>query len=66
MAAANSRWKRGGYDRKVSVTAGTNSDMTRTPLKLWFAFAWRMVGDKIGVTAIQVQRELELGSTQTA
>ncbi len=27
---------------------------------------WRMVGDKVGVSATQVQREMELGSYQTA
>jgi transposase-like protein len=63
---ADSRWKCGGCDRRVSVTAGTIFDKTRTPLTVWFAVAWRMVGDKIGVSAIQVRREMELGSIQTA
>ena len=63
---ADSRWKCGGCDRKVSVTAGTIFDKTRTPLTVWFAVAWRMVGDKIGISAIQVRREMELGSIQTA
>lgn len=48
------------------MTAGTIFDKTRTPLTVWFAVAWRMVGDKIGVSALQVQREMELGSVQTA
>src|SRR5665811_1450490 len=63
---ADSRWKCGGCDRKVSATAGTIFDKTRTPLTVWFATAWRMVGDKIGVSATQVQREMGLGSYQTA
>src|SRR5665647_3483619 len=63
---ADSRWKCGGCDRKVSATAGTIFDKTRTPLTVWFATAWRMVGDKVGVSATQVQREMELGSYQTA
>ena len=63
---ADSRWKCGGCDRKVSVTAGTVFDKTRTPLTVWFAVAWRMVGDKVGISTIQVQREMELGSIQTA
>ena len=63
---ADSRWKCGGCDRKVSATAGTIFDKTRTPLTVWFATAWRMVGDKVGVSATQVQREMELGSIQTA
>src|ERR1035437_867492 len=63
---ADSRWKCGGCDRRVSATAGTIFDKTRTPLTVWFATAWRMVGDKVGVSATQVQREMELGSYQTA
>lgn len=63
---ADSRWKCGGCDRKVSATAGTIFDKTRTPLTVWFARAWRMVRDKVGVSATQVQREMELGSYQTA
>ena len=55
-----------GYDRRVSAMAGTIFDKTRTPLTVWFATAWRMVGDKVGVSATQVQREMELGSYQTA
>ena len=62
----DSRWKCGGCDRKVSATAGTIFDKTRTPLTVWFATAWRMVGDKVGVSATQVQREMELGSYQMA
>jgi len=60
------RWKCGSCQRKVSATAGTIFDKTRTPLTVWFATAWRMVGDKIGVSATQVQREMQLGSYQTA
>ena len=63
---AHSWWKCGGCDRKVSATAGTIFDKTRTPLTVWFATAWRMVGDKVGVSVTQVQREMGLGSIQTA
>ena len=58
---ADSRWKCGGGDRKVSATAGTIFDKTRTPLTVWFATAWRMIGDKVGVSATQVRRGMELG-----
>ena len=44
---ADSRWKCDGCDPKVSATAGTIFDKTRTPLTVWFATAWRMVGDKV-------------------
>ena len=63
---SDGRWLCGGCKRKVSATAGTIFDKTRTPLTVWFATAWRMVGDKVGVSATQVQREMELGSYQTA
>lgn len=63
---ADGRYKCGGCDRKVSVTAGTIFDKTRTPLTVWFAIGWRMVGDKVGVSATQVHREMEFGSYQTA
>ena len=58
---ADSRWKCGGCDRKVSAMAGTIFDKTRTPLTVWFATAWRMIGDKVGVSATQVRRGMELG-----
>ena len=63
---ADGRWKCGGCDRKVSATAGTIFDKTRTPLSIWFAAAWLMVNSKTGISATQLQREMELGSIQTA
>lgn len=63
---ADARWKCAGCQRKVSATAGTIFDRTRTPLTVWLAVAWRMVADKAGVSATQVQREMRLGSYQTA
>jgi len=50
----------------VSATAGTIFDKTRTPLTVWFAAAWLMVNSKTGISATQLQREMELGSYQTA
>ncbi len=52
--------------RQTSVTAGTVFDKTRTPLRLWFEAAWLMTSQKHGVSALGVQRALELGSYQTA
>ena len=63
---ADRRWKCGGCERKVSATAGTIFDKTRTPLTVWFAAAWLMVNSKTGISATQLQREMELGSYQTA
>lgn len=50
----------------MSATAGTIFDKTRTPLTVWFAAAWLMVNSKTGISATQLQREMELGSYQTA
>ncbi len=55
-----------GCDRRVSATAGTIFDSTRTPLTIWFSVAWQMTSGKLGVSAVHVQREMGLGSYQTA
>jgi len=60
------RWRCAGCDRRVSATAGTIFDNTRTPLTIWFSVAWQMTSSKIGVSAVHVQREMGLGSYQTA
>jgi len=60
------RWRCSGCDRRVSVTAGTIFHGTRTPLTVWFSAAWLMVNSKTGISATQLQREMELGSIQTS
>ena len=52
--------------RRVSRTAGTIFQDTRTPLTMWFAAAWYMTSAKNGVSALQMHRLLGLGSYQTA
>ena len=52
--------------RRVSRTAGTIYQDTRTPLTVWFAAAWYMTSAKNGVSALQMHRLLGLGSYQTA
>lgn len=64
--AADRRWRCAGCDRRVSATAGTIFHKTRTPLTVWFAAAWQMTSSKIGISAIHLQREMGLGSYQTA
>jgi transposase-like protein len=59
-------WRCGGCDKRVSRTAGTIFQDTRTPLTVWFAAAWYMTADPGGVSALTMQRLLELGSYQTA
>lgn len=51
---------------RVSVTAGTIFDHTRTPLTVWFAAVWLFASQKDGVSAQSLQRTLEIGSYQTA
>ena len=56
----------GACSRRTSVTAGTIFDRTRTPLTVWFAACWEFTTAKDGVSALSLQRTLEIGSYQTA
>ena len=51
----------GACDRRASATAGTIFAGTRSPLSLWFAAAWYITNQKAGVSALGLQRALELG-----
>jgi hypothetical protein len=59
-------WRCGRCGKRVSRTAGTIFQDTRTPLTVWFAAAWYMMADPAGVAALTMQRLLGLGSYQTA
>jgi transposase-like protein len=63
---ADGRWSCSGCGRKVSATAGTIFDRSRIPLQKWFAAAWYITNQKHGVSALNLQRLLGLGSYQTA
>ena len=63
---SNHLWKCRECNRRTSVTAGSILDKTRTPLQLWFAAAWYITNQKLGVSALGFQRVLGLGSQQTA
>lgn len=52
--------------RRVSVTAGTIFQDTRTPLTVWFETAWHMVVPKSGISASTLFNVLPIGSYQTA
>ena len=52
--------------KRISATAGTVFDRTRTPLTIWFAAAWLLTSQKDGVSALGLQRVLGIGSYQTA
>src|SRR4051812_6082184 len=60
------RWECSGCKRRTSVTAGTIFDRTRTPLTVWFTACWQFAAAKDGISALSLQRSLEIGSYQTA
>jgi hypothetical protein len=51
---------------RLSVTAGTIFQDTRTPLTVWFRALWWVTSQKNGVSALGLQRVLGLGSYQIA
>ena len=55
-----------GCGARTSVTAGTIFDKTRTPLTVWFTACWLFVTAKDGISALNLQRTMEIGSYQTA
>ena len=46
--------------------ADTLFDRRRTPLTVWFAACWQFATAKDGISALGLQRTLEIGSCQTA
>lgn len=55
-----------GCGKQVSLTAGTVMHGTRKPLRLWFLAIFLFVRSKQGISAVQLQEDLGLGSYQTA
>lgn len=53
-----------GYD--FTITAGTLFADTHKPLRLWFEAIWYITNQKLGASALGVQRVLGLGSYRTA
>ena len=51
---------------QTSVTAGTIFQDTHKPLRLWFRAMWYVTSQKLGVSALGLQRVLGLGSYRTA
>ncbi len=62
----DARFRCAGCRERSSVTAGTIFDRTRTPLTVWFTACWLFATQKDGVSALSLQRALEIGSYQTA
>jgi len=52
--------------RQTSATAGTIFGGTRKPLRTWFQAMWYVTSEKLGGSALGLQRVLGLGSYRTA
>jgi len=52
--------------RQTSTIAGTVFEGTRKPLRVWFQAMWFVTAEKLGGSALGLQRALGLGSYQTA
>ena len=63
---ADGRYKCAGCGKRTSVTAGTLFDRRRTPLTVWFEACWLFASGKDGISALSLQRSLEIGSYATA
>jgi transposase-like protein len=63
---ADGRFKCSACGERTSPTAGTIFDRTRTPLTVWFTACWLFASQKDGMSALSLQRLLEIGSYQTA
>lgn len=58
------RCSKQGY--RFSVTVGTIFENTNIPLTVWFEVIYYMMTSKKGVSALQIQRQMGLGSYRTA
>lgn len=65
-AVADGRYKCASCGARTSVTAGTLFDRRRTPLTVWFTACWLFATQKDGLSALSLQRALEIGSYPTA
>jgi hypothetical protein len=59
-------WECAGCGRQTSVTAGTIMHHSKLPLTTWFWAAYLMATHSNGISALQLQRQLALGSYKTA
>jgi predicted RNA-binding Zn-ribbon protein involved in translation (DUF1610 family) len=59
-------WECAHCGKQTSVTAGTIMHHSKLPLTLWFWAAYLMATHSNGISALQVQRQLGLGSYKSA
>ncbi len=60
------RWQCVSCRYQVSLTAGTVLHNSKTPLTVWFWAAYLMTTDKRGLSALLLQRQLEISRYETA
>lgn len=63
---ARGLWQCGACGSQTSVTARTVFQDTRKPLRLWLHAMWWVTSQKTGASALGLQRQLGLGSYETA
>lgn len=63
---ARGHFRCSGCQRQISLTSGTILEGTRKPLSQWIKAIWYVTGRKSGMSAMGLQKELNLGSYQTA
>jgi len=63
---ADGSYKCSRCNAQTAVTAGTLFDRRRSPLTVWFAACWMFASQKDGISALSLQRSLEIGSYPTA
>ncbi len=59
-------WECAGCGKQSSVTAGTIKHSSKLPLTIWFWAAYLMATHSNGISALQLQRQLALGSYKSA
>ena len=65
-AAQKSTHLRAGCRRQTSVTAGTILHASKLPLTVWFWAAYLMATHSNGISALQLQKQLGIGSYRSA
>lgn len=59
-------WQCAGCRHQTSVTAGTAMHGTRLPLQVWLYALWLVALRKVGISALQLQKETGIGSYKSA
>ena len=59
-------WRCSRCRTKTSATAGTIFHRSHLPLSVWFAAIWKVASSKRGISALELQQALGLGSQETA